>query len=561
MEAVTGRQWHHILMGLGATALLLAGVSTSVPRVSVSGARQEGRTFYLSPEGDDDADGRTPQTAWRTLRRADTVRLEPGDHLLLKGGARFSGTLTIGQDDAGNARMPVLVESYGEGRAVIAAAGTHGIKVNNTSGIVIRNLILAGDTTSYRSQDGIAFISDLPRKHRLPYVRVTGVDVSGFRNGIRLHSGAEASGFQDVVINDCAVHDNKDAGLISDGPPFNAGAPAYAHEDVTVSKVVAFRNDGDPQASDRNTGSGIVLGSVHRGVVRGSVAYDNGRSSAPAALEGPEGIWTYDSTRMILERNIAYGNHTGSQVDGGGFDLDNNVSYSLVQYNLSYGNDGAGFLAFSAASNSAHTNNAIRYNISQNNSRKLQDYGGIVVFGSRITNLAIYQNTVLAATEGSVRAPALRLQPSLGAVSVRNNVFLTDGSPVVAAHKYFDTSEVVMQGNDYHSPTGFNLQWGERWYTDLSAWRSESRQEMAGSRATGTGDDPCLVEVPLPTSGSDVRDSGPTRGALASRCAPALAGAVVDLKALGIDPGPVDYLGTPLTGSPGAGAVPAAPRA
>ena len=35
-------------------------------------------------------------------------------------------------------------------------------------------------------------------------------------NGIRLHGGNEASGFRDVVINDCALHDNQDAGLVAE---------------------------------------------------------------------------------------------------------------------------------------------------------------------------------------------------------------------------------------------------------------------------------------------------------------------------------------------------------
>ncbi|MEU6281679.1 right-handed parallel beta-helix repeat-containing protein [Streptomyces sp. NPDC047028] len=548
-------------LGLCAAVALLAGCGgLPSPHVPVRENAQGGRDFYLSPHGDDHADGRTPQTAWRTLRRADTVRLKPGDRLRLQGGARFSGTLSVGPGDAGDSRSPVVIESYGDGRAIVTAAGTRGIEVHDTSGIVIRDLVLAGKGTSYRDQDGISFVSDLAGRRKLPYIRVSGVDVSGFRNGIRLHGGPEGSGFRDVGIDDCAVHDNKDAGLVADGPAFDADAPVYAHERLTVSKVVAFKNAGDPAAS-RNTGSGIVLGSVSHGVVQESVAHDNGGSSSADAMEGPEGIWTYDSTRMVFQRNVAYDNHTGSQVDGGGFGLDNNVSYSLMQYNLSYGNDGAGFLAYSAVPNRAHTDNAIRYNISRDNGRKLQDYGGIVALGSWVANLAIYQNTVLASANGSVRAPALRLQPNLGAVSVRNNVFATDGVPVVAAQGHFDTSEVEMQGNDYHSSTGWTLQWGDRWYADLAAWRRESGQETQGSRATGTAADPCLTEVPLSTGGPGVRGGGATRGALVSRCAHALAGAAVDLRSLGIDPGKADYAGAPLTGSPAVGAVQGAPKA
>ncbi|MEU0027147.1 right-handed parallel beta-helix repeat-containing protein [Streptomyces sp. NPDC006335] len=541
--------------GLCAAAVLLAGCGMPTPHVPLRENARGGRDFYLSPRGDDSDDGRTPQSAWRTLRRADTVRFKPADRLRLQGGARFEGTLSIGQGDAGDPRKPVVIESYGKGRAVVLASGTRGIEVHNTSGVTLRDLVVAGDAEAYRTQDGIAFVNDLPGDRKLPYVRVSGVEVKGFRNGLRLHGGPEASGFRDVLISDSTLHTNQDAGLVADGPAFDAAAPAYAHEDLTVSGVTAYDNVGDPQAADHNTGSGIVLGSVRRGRVERSVAHGNGELSSPGALEGPEGIWTYDSTRMTFQKNVSYGNHTGSRVDGGGFGLDNNVSHSVMQYNLAYGNDGAGFLVYSAAPNTAQTGNTVRYNISHDDGRKLQEYGGIVALGSRVTNLAIYHNTVLMTANGLVRAPALRLQPSLGSVTVRNNVFVTDGPPVVASRSAFLSSDVLLQGNDYYSPQGLNVQWGDRWFDDLAAWRRATGQETLGPRATGTDADPCLTRIPLPAAGPDLHGTGPTRGALASQCAATLTGGAVNLRSLGVNPGPVDYLGAPLTGSPGVGAV------
>ncbi|MYT03878.1 right-handed parallel beta-helix repeat-containing protein [Streptomyces sp. SID5470] len=559
--AVAGPLRPSVAAGLCATALLLAGCSVPAPYVPLLENPKDGRVFYLSPQGDDGDDGRTPQTAWRTLSRADAVRFKPGDRLRLKAGARFPGSLSIGQGDAGNARRPVVIDSYGEGRATITARGTRGIEVHNTSGVIVRDLALVGDAASYGSHEGIALVNDLPDGRKLPYVRVSDVEVSGFRDGLRLHGGSGASGFRDVVISDCTLHDNQDAGLVADGPPFSADAPSYAHDKLTVSRVTTYRNVGDPLAADRNTGSGIVLGSVHRGRVERSVSHDNGSSSAPDAVEGPEGIWTYDSSWMTLEKNISYGNHTGSTVDGGGFGLDNNVSHSLMQYNLAYGNDGSGFLAYSAAPNTAHRDNTIRYNISHNDSRKLPQYGGIVALGSRVGDLSIYQNTVLTKANGAVRAPALRLEPSLRGVTVRNNVFVTNGSPVVSAQGAFDASSVLMQGNDYHGSPGWALLWGGHEYTDMATWRQETGQESLGAQATGSDRDPCLTQVPLPAAGPNLRGSGPTSGALAGRCADTLSAAAVDLRSMGVDPGQVDYFGAPLSGSPGVGAVQTGPTA
>ena len=52
-----------------------------------------GRRYYLSADGADENDGRTPQTAWKTLARAGRAALQPGDGLLLRRGDVFRGQL------------------------------------------------------------------------------------------------------------------------------------------------------------------------------------------------------------------------------------------------------------------------------------------------------------------------------------------------------------------------------------------------------------------------------------------------------------------------------------
>ena len=211
-------------MGLCATAVLLAGCNMSAPHVPVRENAQGGRDFYVSPQGDDSDDGRNPQTAWRTLGVPTRCGSSRVTDCGCRGAPRFHGTLSIGQGDAGNPRKPVVIESYGKGRAVILASGTRGIEVHNTSGMTIRDLVVIGDSAAYRSREGIAFVSDLPGNRKLPYVRISRVEVTGFSNGIRLHGGGEASGFRDVLISDCTLHANKEAGLMTDGPAFSVDA-------------------------------------------------------------------------------------------------------------------------------------------------------------------------------------------------------------------------------------------------------------------------------------------------------------------------------------------------
>lgn len=550
--AYAGASRHLLVTGVSAAlvGLLLSGCEALPKPYAPPGKNSGGGyTYYVSPDGDDGNDGLSPARPWRTLAHADDARFRPGDRLLLKAGARFRGELTLGEKDAGSAGEPVKIESYGRGRATIASSGGTAVSVHNTSGVEIRDLNLVGDRASFRKRPGINFFADAPDGGKLEHVVVSGVEVSHFRAGISIGAGkGTTSGFRDVRISDSTVRDNKDAGLSTYGPDFDARDPAYAHERVTVSRVRAFGNDGDPAAHGRNTGSGIVLGSVHGGRVQRAIAHDNGSRSSARAVEGPEGIWTYDSTRMVIENSVSYANHTGSRSDGGGFGLDNNVSSSVLQYNLSYRNDGPGYLVYSAAANGAQKDNTVRFNLSGSDSRKFSLYGAIVAYGKRIKNVDIYHNTVVQEANGAVRAPALRLQEGLRDATVRNNVFVTDGVPLVASSAAYKPTAVRFQGNSYFSSGEWTVEWGVGSYDGLSGWRTGTGQEVLGSIATGTTEDPCLPGAAAPiTSVAGAARMVPT-------CADGVAGAV-DLEALGVDPGPVDYFGDRLSGSPSAGAA------
>src|SRR5206468_751201 len=123
------------------------------------------------------------------------------------------------------------------------------------------------------------------------------------------------------------------------------------------------------------------------------VAYNNGAAcNNPGG--GPMGIWTWDSNNITIQYNESYANRcgTGSR-DGGGFDLDGGVTNSVMQYNYSHDNYGAGFLLFQFASARPYGNNIVRYNITANDARNFH-YGGIYMGGgSAVINNQIYNNT------------------------------------------------------------------------------------------------------------------------------------------------------------------------
>lgn len=490
-------------------------------------------TYYVSPAGSDLAAGTSPSTAWRTLARASAATLRPGYRLLLQGSHQYAGQLDIGPADGGSAASPVLISSYGTGRAIITSA-TSAVVIYDTGGITISNLTITGQHAMAPGKAGIQVFSDLSGR-MLSGVSITGVNVSGFGQGIDIGALHDSAGFGGVRISSSVLHGNLDAGLATYGPAFNAAAPGYANANIYISHVVAFGNRGDPADTTANSGSGIVLGSVRHATVTRSVAYFNGGAGA-APTQGPVGIWAYDSTGVVVEHDVSHDNWSASKQDGGGFGLDQNTSNSVLEYDLSYRNHGPGFLLYAAPRNSSQSGNVIRFNISYGDSRGYFALGGLAV-GGRVKNAAVYQNTVVMARTGS--QATLKVSGPLQGVRVLNNIFVASSAgPLVLAINPMTRSQVVLAGNDYWAPAGqWTVTWGTVLYHSLRAWRAATGQERLGTRLTG------LVLPPLfagPLSGQH----GGAGFALQPRSRLRQAG--LNLRLLfGLRAGPVYYSGRP----------------
>lgn len=528
---------------LGASALMLvAGTLTVASCTTASGGTASSPpTYYVSPTGDDAAAGTSPGSAWRTLGQASSAVLRPGTRLLLQGGGRFTGQLTLDRADAGKPSEPVVIGSYGRGVPTIFALSGSGIFVHDTAGVEVHGVRIVGQSEPGGSGTGINLYSDLPADYRLDHVVIDDVDVSGFVNGIAV--GGAHAGFSDVRVSNSKLYGNIDNGFISYGPEFDSRAPSYANQDVAISHVIASRNLGNPKDKKNDTGNGIVLGSVNGGTVTWSTASGNGGFGA--ASEGPAAIWTYDSTRVDIEHNLAYDNKTANRIDGNGFGLDQNTSDSVLQYNLSYGNDGTGYLVYSALSNGAQKNNVVRENISSGDVRDSNPfYAGITIIG-QVKAAAVYQNTVIMISARTGTPPVLRLGSSLHGVSVLNNIFSSDSGPLVAVGAALPVSAVRLEGNDYYSMLGrWQLDWGQATYTSLDAWRVGTSEETMDGRATGLDADPELAKSVLDLHVRTATDASAGAG-FALRAGSSLKGAGLNLVSVGIQPSATDFGGKP----------------
>lgn len=88
------------------------GIAVEV-RVGGGSERMLGRTFYVDPQGDDNAAGTAPGTAWRSVSRVNVEPLRPGDSVLFKRGGKWRGESLRGQ--AGSAEGgPVTYGAFGD---------------------------------------------------------------------------------------------------------------------------------------------------------------------------------------------------------------------------------------------------------------------------------------------------------------------------------------------------------------------------------------------------------------------------------------------------------------
>lgn len=462
-----------------AVCLLLMGVARAT-------------TYYVSPVGNDSRAGTSQATAWKSIEKVNSTTFLPGDSVLFQGGGTFLGGLSFGSGETGTAANPITISTYGTGKATINAAASIGMFFYNNQGFVISNLILTGnwDATNQAGNtgQGIMAYNDLGATTKLTYFRISNCEIKGFRSGGIVFGAYPAdgtkSGYTDVQISNCSVHDNGDIGINTYGY-FDSKATTYAHSSFLVTDCVTYSNRGIVNKGT-NSGSGIALSDISSSVIQRCVAYLNGDLNNYAG-GGPVGIWVWDATTVTVQFNESYQNKTGAGTkDGDGFDFDGGTTNSIFQYNYSHENVGAGLLVWEfSGARPAVSGNIVRFNIFQNDAQ-VNKYGEINPGPNTAVKNNAYYNNTLYATKG----PAFNASNTGVGNAVQNNLFITTGGKSLVTET--DT-KAVFQGNAYWSSgAAFSIVWGGTTYTSLAAWRAATGLEMNGATATGLATDPQL---------------------------------------------------------------------
>ncbi len=461
-------------------------------------AISQNKVYYVSAMGNDASDGLTTTTAWKSISKANMVDLEPGDKLLFEGGKTFNGTLLLNQEDRGLKTSPIVIGSYGTGKALIY--GSKGILATNAGGIEIHNLVVKGDGSQFTyvgadstANDGVHFLINQAGSD-IDYILLKNLEVFGFGGtGIVIKADSTEYGFNDVSIMHCVTHDNDHAGIETFG-----FWPRYSHTNFYVGHCKAYNNSGT-FATENHSGSGIVVSGVIGAKVEYCEAFNNGANNRNKG-GGPIGIWTYNAKNVIIQFCESQHNKAGLHKDGGGFDIDGGAQNCIIQYCYSHDNEGAGYGMYEFGSPNAYFGNIIRYNISQNDGRK-NGFGALSFWAvdaeHKLNDSWVYNNTFFLDTIKMVNGQPSGIEViggNMKGLQVVNNIFFTKaGIPLIRTSEPIPTTSILFKNNNYFSTSDPLFLWGNSIYNSLAAWKAAAPgQEMEGTTSLGFATDPLL---------------------------------------------------------------------
>jgi lysophospholipase L1-like esterase len=433
--------------------------------------QHQSRNYYISPLGSDTGPG-TLSNPWKTIDKVNRISFYPGDSILFQGNRLFYGNLIISKSENGDKDPEIIISSYGSGKAIIYGGNDYGIILDNCSNIAVQNLkIMGAGRLSGNTSNGV-IIRDCHD------ISINGLEISGFQ-----HSGLLVSGTGEAIhISNVFAHDNGFAGI----QVFGQYPDKYQCKNLYIGYCIAENNPGDPTVLDNHSGNGIIVGVCDSVLIEYCEAFNNGWDM-PRKGNGPVGIWAWHADHVLIQHCISHNNKTSrGSSDGGGFDLDGGVANSVVQFCVSYSNEGPGYGLFEYQGANVFENNTIRYNISINDGINGGGVNAALWNGDKnyqnIRNLFFFNN-VLYNDMPQGKAIVFYDQYYSNAI-FSNNIFLSKGAAISGP-----LENATFTGNVY-----WNL--GNKFSlagtSSFEEWVAVSGKEILGDSVVGMNVDPLL---------------------------------------------------------------------
>lgn len=319
--------------------------------------------------GDDNADGLTPQTPWKSFDKLEGLTLNPGDSILLARGSDFHQILEVSA--AGSESRPIVIDAYGDGTRPLVAApdsSLYAVCVRNSSYLILQNIEIVNKGTSrMAARTGVKISADnsgVSRDITLNSLYIHDVNGSlvkeeGGGSGllVETRSDSVASRFDGLVIENCILRRCERNGMIWACDTWSRRRWGNPSTGVTVRHNLLEEIPGD----------GIVpIG------CDGAVIEYNLMRNCTALLpdsEAAAGFWPWSCDNTVIRFNEVTGLST--PWDSQAYDSDYNCTNTLIEYNYSHLNDGGLILicndgGLGPEDNAGNVGTVVRYNLSIN---------------------------------------------------------------------------------------------------------------------------------------------------------------------------------------------------
>ncbi len=389
--------------------------------------------YYVDSDGGDDGNtGTATDQAWASLAKASAGAYVAGDRILLQRGDTFAGKLLLlGMTGAdGN---PIEIASYGDGdKPFINAAGyLAGVHIRNSHYVDVRDLEISADggatVDGSPANERYGVLVDATTGNSVGHVNVRDVEIHDVYPEIDTdHEGKNPTTYLGTGIRISGIEATDSSHFLVEGCDIRRMG----------FKAIEMRRIREVDILDNYMqhigGPAMQPSRVDDLVVRGNTVDGSGDFSDPRMHGRGSGIWPWTCDRVLIEKNRFM--HARGRADSCGAHIDFNCNDVVVQYNLSWDNEG-GFVEILGNNN----NCAYRYNISIDDGARVSGENGANGHGNTLWtsgfvgsgntlngpfNSYIYNNTIYV-SKG--QRAGFRMENTTGGLLVANNIFFLDG--------------------------------------------------------------------------------------------------------------------------------------
>jgi len=420
-------------------------------------------TFYIDAQnGDDNNDGQSPETAYKSLAKISSRFFRPGDKILFKRGGTFVGNASL--NGLGLAAYRIYIGAYGEGKdPIIAGRGGAALSVAMDF-VTVENL----EITNPSGLQGIEFAAAHTGENKgivvqncyIHDVNVSaayfGYDASAIRAKVQLRTAP--TWFDGVTVRKNTIKNTARCAIYMDtawadrhGVGWGCSRDFYKDDDngwwplerITITDNSMHTVQGDAI---------LVIGgrgvNIDRNVAFDAYAIDSETLAVHAAggtNKACATIWTINCNDVYIQRNeVGYTNFPAGGADAEGYDIDCGQKRVCVQYNYSHNNAG-GFLLIcdveSCRPISEGTTHTVRYNLS------VDDNGqGVFMAVGTVAKLDVYNNTII---QRSPYTYGLYIFGNVQSYHFRNNIFSGRRSALVCMSRGVETKDMLFDNNLY----------------------------------------------------------------------------------------------------------------